>query len=422
MKLKNLILGALMIVSFASFSQDEETERECKRMRFLAGEAIKVKNFQEASMFYLKGETICGGYDAANYARLIGSLRKAGKAETDNARKKAYTDTLISVYNRTDSTGLYDKSNDLFRAYSILQSSTPNATQADELFVRGIKAKGAKTNQTYIHYYYYNLYTIWSGSSEADKPALKSRMISEYFRLSKFVSEGNMSIKTQESLSGYFNNVVKSCDDILPELGGFISTLPQEAEMKKATIMNFLTLLENKECTNSPEYIQLIDTLISIDPNSLDAQLMKAKAQGAKGSHSGAISTLKKAKELATDEAKKNEISYMIASEQFQSHSYKAAYSTALSIKGELKGKALIIAGKSVGQNANNCGEGTFERNCNYIYAVQLLEQAAANGASAGSTISKYKKMYPTSQDCFNNGNPSSVTLTCYGVTVKPCN
>ena len=411
-----------MIVSFASFSQDEETERECKRMRFLAGEAIKAKNFQEASMYYIKGETICGGYDAANYARLIGSLRKAGKAETDAARKKAYTDTLIAVYSRTDAAGVYDNSNDLFRAYSILQSSTPNAKQADGFFVSGIKVKGAKTPQTYISYYYYNLYTLWSGASDTDKPALKSRMISEFFILSKLVSEGNMSIKTQESLTSYFNNVVKSCEDILPELGGFLNSLPQDPESKKGTVMNFLDLLETKECTSSPEYIQLIDTLIAIDPNSLDAQLMKAKAQGAKGSHSAAIGTLKKAKELAADEAKKNEITYMIASEQFQSNSYKAAYSTAMTVKGELKGKALIIAGKAVGQNANNCGDGTFERNCNYIYAVQLLEQAAANGASAGGTIAKYKRMFPTSQDCFNNGNPSSVTLTCYGVTVKPCN
>ena len=87
---------------------------------------------------------------------------------------------------------------------------------------------------------------------------------------------------------------------------------------------------------------------------------------------------------------------------------------------GEHKGKALVIAGKSVGSNANNCGASTFERKCNNIYAVQLLEKAKALGASTGNSISSYKSRYPTSDDLFQNSNPQSVTLTCYGVTVNP--
>ena len=91
-----------------------------------------------------------------------------------------------------------------------------------------------------------------------------------------------------------------------------------------------------------------------------------------------------------------------------------------MNIQGKFRGKAMAIAGQCVGQLANECGVSTFERNCNFIYAVQLLEQSG--GAASSSLISSYKAKFPTSQDCFGEGNPTSVTLICWGVTVKPCN
>lgn len=417
MKITNFLLGVTLLVGFNSQAQDE-AERECTRMRFLAGEALKVQNYQEASMYYLKGEVICGGYDAANYGRLIGSLRNAVNGETDVARKAAYTDTLIAAYERSEKAGLYNQADDLVRASYILQTSKPDNKKADELFVRGIAASGNATQEAYISYYYYNLYSMWYAAPEADKGPLKKRLISEFFNLSKIISAAKMSARAQENLTTYFNYVVRTCEDILPDLKGFMSSLPQDKEMKKATVDNFIALLESKECTSAPEYVQLIDTLVAIDPTSLDAQLMLAKAQTSKGNYRAAISTLSTAKGLATDDAKKQEITYMIASAQFSSGSYSAAYSTAMSVSGVHKGKALIIAGKCVGQNANSCGDSTFERKCNNIYAVQLLQQG---GADAG-TIATYKNRYPTAQDCFDNGSPTSVTLSCYGVSVSPCN
>ena len=147
----------------------------------------------------------------------------------------------------------------------------------------------------------------------------------------------------------------------------------------------------------------------------------KAKDLMARGKTSEAIKTLRTAKGIATDEAKKQEITYKIALAQFKSKSYTAAYNTAMSVSGKHKGNALSIAGKCVGNNANNCGSSTFDRKCNYIYAVQLLERSRSLGGNTGSSISAYRSRFPTADDCFQNGNPASVTLSCYNVSVKPC-
>lgn len=417
MKLKHLLFGTLMFTSLFSFSQGEEL-RECDRMRFLGSKAVEAKNWNEAVTYYIKGEALCGNYDAKQYSILTGSLIRVINAEADKTKKTAYIDTILSVWNRAEKVGAYDQVDDLYRAAYILQTAKPDYSKADTLFVRGIKSNGVATKEAFVSYYYYNLYTLWYTAKDAEKAPLKKRLISEYFELSKLISAANMSVKAQENLTSYFNNVVRTCDDILPDLKGFMGEFSQDPAVKIATVKNFIKILKDKGCTESKEYVQLIDTMILADPNSLEAKEMKAEACFAKKDYNCGISVYRELIGLVSDAAKKQDYTYEIARAQFNQGSYKAAYSTAMSVSGSNKGNALIIAGKCVGQTANSCGESTFERKCNNIYAVQLLTQGGADGG----TIGKYKANYPTSQDCFDNGNPGSVALSCWGVSVSPCN
>ena len=419
MKLVNLLFASALLIGFNSQAQDD-TERECTRMRFLAGEELKINNYAGAATYYLKGEKICGGYDAANYARMIGSLRNAMNANQDKAAKTAYADTLEGAYTRAEAAGAYDVQDDLFRASNILQSSAPDRVKADMLFRRGIDASGAETNQAYVSYFYYNTYAMWSEEKDAAKKAdIKKRLIGEFFELSTLISEANMSVKTQETITTYFNYVVKNCDDILPDLKGYIENLPTDVEVRKVAVKNFIGLLEKKECTTSAEYETLVIEFDKID-GSIDSKIALGSLKEAKNQYGAAIEAYKNAKTLTDDSEKIQEISYRIASAQYKSGQYTAAYNTAMSVSGQYKGKALTIAGNSVGKNANNCGTSTFERKCNYIYAVQLLEQARANGENTSGTISSFRNNFPTDGEVFENGSPSSVTLSCYGVSVSP--
>ena len=428
MKLGNLLLAGLIVVSAGAFAQEETAEeRECKRMRFLAGEAIKktqiegvdeaskTKFFQEAAMYYQKGEVLCGGYDKANWDRLIGSLMNSVNGETDAELKKLYTDSLLAGYDRQEVAGFYDQTNDLYRASYMLQSSNVDRVKADELFSRGIKTQAEKTHESYLTYAYYNSYMVYAESKDADAQAeLKKRLIKEYFLFSKYMSASEATDASKQALAGYFDYLVRSCEDILPEIDGYIADLPEDLKTKKASLQDMINLLDRKECDDSPEYLKLVNALIDADPESETALLMKAKLVGG----SEAISIYRKVKELTTDEAKKQAMQYSIALTQFKMHSYTAAYNSAIAVQGVNRGKAMKIAGQCVASNANNCGVSTFERKCNYIYAVQLLQQAT--GESVGGLIATYKANYPTDREKFDNGSPASVSLSCYGVSVTP--
>ncbi|MCH2223709.1 MAG: hypothetical protein MK066_02990 [Crocinitomicaceae bacterium] len=414
MKFGKLILaGAAMLIGYSSMAQDGEGNRECDRRIFLAGEAFNVQNYKDASMYFLQGEQICGdGFGQKNMNNMVQCLLAVVNAEQDPETKYLYVDSLTSAWDRQEERGWYDQSEDISRAGILLQAKEPNRVKADELFQRGIHKLGSKVNEAYLPFAYYNAYMVYSKLNENDKPAMKKRMIEDYFYFSRLITEGKMSAKVQESLTGYLNYLIKSCDDILPEIPGYIENLPAEKEARTAALTNMLTLLEQKKCDDGSEYETLVDKLVETDPASIEARMMKIKLLIKKKQFSEAIKAFKSLKEIVEDPEEKQNIQYQIAATQLSARQYKAAYGTAMSVKGEKRNAALKIAAQCVAATANNCGNSTFERKCNYIYAQKLWSQAGGGN--------KYTSNFPTDSEKFDAGSPASVTLVCWNVTVTP--
>lgn len=423
MKLGKLFLiGATALIGFSGTAQDEDQQRECDRRRLFATTAIqnaqtpgvddvsKTKFFQEAAQNYLEAEVLCKGLDKDNWGRLIQVLDLSIDGEKDETRKFAYIDTLIAAYERMEAAGFYDSANDLTRGYLLLQAKKPNREKADSFFQSGIKATGAATDEWYISYAYYNAITLYPTLTGDKKTAMKKRLINDYFWLSKLVTEGNMSVRTQETLTSYLNTVVQSCDDLTPEIAGFIANVPTEMAAAKSAVTNMMSLMESKGCTDKKEYMDLVLKMIDIDPTSEEALEAQAKIFESQKKWGDAIEVYEKIKSITKDDDKKLRMQLSIAIAQFNRGSYKAAHSAGMACSGKYRNDGIKIAARSVAATAMSCGESTFERKCNYIYAEQLMQQA---GSSA------YKSNGPTSSEIFENGSPSTQNLSCWGVTVN---
>lgn len=421
MKLGKLLLGFALISTSALFAQEEtEQERECKRMRFLAGKYLDQNDLKTAASYYLKGEKICGGYEMDNYDRTIATLRNVITVEQDPAVKAAYVDTVLAVFDRAEAANQYNAVHDLPRATYIAQQAKGDRKKADLLFVRGMAKEGNKVHEAYALLYYYNLYMLYAEAGANERAAAKKTLIEKYFSISKLANDAGMSAGTKESLNKYFNAAVQSCDDILPDLAGYLKTLPQDKESKIYAVKNFMSILETKGCTDAKEYEVLVDTLVNTDPTSFEAALAKAKLLIKKGRYSEAMSAFKNAKGLTSDNVQIEEIDYNILFCLMKTGSYTSAYNMAMGISGKFKGDALKIAAQCVAANKDNCGSSTFERKCNYYYAVDLLERARAAGADVGGLIGSYRAAFPTTEEIFNEGKSKgqSVSLPCYGVSV----
>ncbi len=410
MNLKNFLIAAIVLIGFTGFAQEVDQERECKRNRFLAGEEVKINNYKGAAMYYLRAEKLCE-FDEANYKRLTVALKNAIIDEKDEAKKKAYNDTLANVYARSEKAGFVGSETYLDRAQIEMARTKPDVNVTDDFFVKGMKAVNNKYDESTALLYYYNLLLKYNATPAKEKPAMKKRYITEYFNLSRVASDRGFSVKTQETLSTYLNYVVKTCEDILPELKGFMSELPQEKEAKVATVTNFLDLLDKKNCQDSKEYEMLLDTIIRINPG-YESMIKMARLQVAKGNYSGATATYRDAKGLAPDAEAKEDIDFEILKMQYRQRSYKTAYNTAMSISGKNRSEALKMAAGCVAATANGCGNSTIERKFNYYYASDLMSRAGIGG--------KYTNNFPTKSELFDAGFSvgQSVNLPCWGVNV----
>ena len=412
MKKFGLGLVAVFMVLFAFGQQDSLQDRECKRMQLFVGQELKVKDYARATMYYLKGETICNNYDAKKYKNMIQTMRNTVATEKDKVNKKLYIDTLIAAYDRAEQKGFFNVAEASIRGLYILQSSVPNREKADSLFTVAFAANNT-FKDAQLSYYYYNLYTMYTKAKDDLKQVYKKRIISDYFRLSRKIENEGFKARTQESMTNYFNNVVRTCEDILPDLNGFMSDLPQDKAKKKKAVNNFLNLLKDKQCTESDEYAMLIDTIISID-NTVDAVLAKADLLKVKKKYKASLEVLRTALEMADNDTLKGDIKLGILEIQYTNlSSYKSAYNTAMSINGSNRSKALMVASNCVAKLANTCGSSTFDRKCNYYYAAQLATKAGESNLAA-----KYRESCPTSDEIFSNNSPAQVTLSCWGVTV----
>ena len=63
---KLVLLFSIVLVSVVSFGQDS-IQKECNRMLYFVKQELQLENYANATMYYLKGEKICGDYDGKRY-------------------------------------------------------------------------------------------------------------------------------------------------------------------------------------------------------------------------------------------------------------------------------------------------------------------------------------------------------------------
>jgi hypothetical protein len=412
---------------FISLSQNDSIKlRECMRSKFLAQEerksieidtsaTLKLMHFKTEFTYLLKAEAICGTFTKNNYNYIIRSGQDILKLEKDPKIKSIYIDTLFLINKKIDLLKFGDKNIVLKLADYCLLKSVIERDLCDNYYLNALRDTSLKFTDVNIINYYSNLYSLYLTEQDAlKKSTYKKRLISDYFMLSKLITYKKLQAKSLESIVNVFNGIVRNCEDLLPDLAFFMNELPKEKEAKIKTVTNFLNLMKEKSCSSSKEYEMLVDTLIKID-GSIETMIEKAELLIVKKRYTEGLANFNAAKIMTEDLVKLDEIDFRILEVQFHNlDNYQTAYRLAMAISGTNKSKALLIAAKCVANSANSCGSSTFDRKCNYYYAAELAERAGDSGAA-----SRYRAGAPSSEEKFNNNNPSSVSLSCWGVTVN---
>lgn len=412
MKFGKLILGTLLFIGSTALVAQED---ECTRYKAIAGNAYKVKDYQKVTMAYVKALENCESLEMAFYNPFIYSIKKSMKDAPDAETEAKYLDTLIYVYEEAQKTHGVQEDWQAYMGYYYLKQGKPGYMQkADDAYKIGIHFEGKDVNVGMLKQYYANIYNLWVQETDEEKKAeYKKRLITEYFKLSEYVSKGEMDPETIDFLSIYMEKAITDCESMLPEINTFMQDLPSDKDAKLGMVKNFMALIEKQECTDSDEYAMLVDTIIAIDP-SVDAVLAKAKLLLAQSKTSEAIKTFEKALGMSEDAEQKSNIELEIAAAYYRARSYRSAHDAGIRVSGKNSGKGYEIAAKSVNSMMNECGVSTFDRKANNYYAVELAQKSGNS-----SLVEAYKKQCPTNTDLFNEDKEAGekVTLDCWNKT-----
>jgi hypothetical protein len=235
-------------------------------------------------------------------------------------------------------------------------------------------------------------------------------LIEKYYEFKKSFIENNDFVSVSK-LNRHFKKIDLSCDDLKNYVSEFFIGLTFVDDLEKTKEIDFIkNLLKEKNCINAVGYLDTIKFLLS-DEESVEFLLEKAKHEKTIGNIDESIKTYNQLISKTTDGNQKEIFQYEILEMYFKNKKdYKKSYSIAMKITGTNKSKALGIAAKCVNLYSwDNCGDSTFERSVNYMYAAKL-----ASSAGNYTDAAKYMAKAPCNSDWFSEETPSSITLPCW--------
>lgn len=236
--------------------------------------------------------------------------------------------------------------------------------------------------------------------------------------------EAKRKTRIEENLE-IFGNVRNDMDNIVLELStcdklipfyqkGFEQNKTNEEWLKRAA-----NRLDLKGCDSDPIFSKISEALYKLNP-SADAAYQLGVVEIQRKNTTKALDYFNQAANLYTDNTKKANVYYRIASMFSKSNKVQArSYARkALSVKPSF-GKAYLLIAQLYGSSINDCGNDQFEKRAMYWLAAQYCDKAGAVDSSIKGTASKtaasYRAAAPSKTEIFQSGKAGQrIAFNCW--------
>jgi hypothetical protein len=408
--MKTLFYLLFFIPAFI-FSQQEESKEsklfrykaQQERKKSLTDTIFKKEYIKNELSYYIKGENL-GEYKKLTYQAIIRSCAELTKLEENDSLVKIYFDTINIIQSKMEKNGMLDDVNYLTRINWFLKGSNPDREKIDSLFVNEFSKNTPMSNNEYLIYFLNLNYLYKEKNRENDRIRIYNNYMS--FMVNDTISETELNFYKNIFKEVYTKEMVIKYEDLFWK--------NYKSNRKRLDFM--MGFLQESDNNTTTFYKKTLDTLISIEPTTVN--YFKLANYHLKNGETTQYDNV--IKQIMTKFPQfKDENDYNNCVELFNSGKYMSAYNLALQINGKYKGEALKIAGACVSALASQSGLTTFERKCNYYYAIQLLEKAKLNNTPTSNLITQYRAYLPTTEEKFDIGNPKTIKLTTWNVTVS---
>lgn len=208
--------------------------------------------------------------------------------------------------------------------------------------------------------------------------------------------------------------LVRDCNVLVDQMRSVFRDTMKRNDLKY--LVEYLNLLDHTICATTDFYLEMQESLMTIDP-SPDMAINIARSSYKNKDYTRALSFYDQAISLTPSDSLIGTITYEKALVYYSQGNYNKAFEQAKRVNGKAKADAYLLCAKSIAANANACGVSSFEWQANFWLANDYIVKAINNGASAANDL--YMNRTPTKADILENQYQlgDKITLSCWSET-----
>lgn len=418
-----LCFSAIAGVAQDKYGTTPEEQAKCKESLSLYREYRDQDLVNDALPYWRAAVEVCPASAKTLYIDGVKFYRELIDKTEDEAKKRAYADTLFTVY---------DKRIEHFgqegfvlgrKGIDMIRFADDNPIAAVETMKKSIELRGNKSEAVVLSTYYIALY-----KALYKEQVQKDALLDEYLVISEIADHNIANLDSEKKKEGYekaknnFDELfvkVAECQDVVD----VVKTKYAESPDDKEVLTKCVRILTKRECTDDEIYFTVASKLQEIEPSVEAARGLGYYALKNK-KFSEAINYFKQAIDMNTDGAGKADDLFRLAQSYFGASNYSACKSTAQKAANEKSGwgEPYILMGDAITYGAKSCGENDFERAAvnwlAYDYYVKAKSVDAGIASDANKRAANAKANWPSKTTLFNYSMIDKVgqthTITCW--------
>jgi len=450
---KRHYLTMIAAVMLTGLSMAQAQNPECMTNLSIYVEHAKVKNYDAAYEPWKMVYETCPDINRANFQ--YGERILEHKIEkSSGAEKDGYIKDLLSLYDNSLKyfPTKYSKAGvAIDKALKMYEEKMASDEQLFDMMDKAFKEDRANFKNPRALYLYFSTLVELHGAGKKDLQDVfdtyddvTEKIEEENKEWTDIVTKllpkdslGTLTAKEKKLLnaantnSESFGKIASSVDAKLGGLADCDNLIPlyeKNYDAKKGDIKwvkSAVGRMFSKDCTDDPMFRKLFEAQLALDP-SADAYVYGGVLKQKSGDMNGAIADFNKAVELESDNYKKSNILYKIATTVRRSSKSQArSYALKAIDANPANGKAYLLIANLYASSANDCGESAFEKRAIYWKAAEMARKAGrvdpALSGNARQTAASYDAKAPTKEMIFSSGMAGqTISFSCWvGGSVK---
>ncbi|MET1258954.1 hypothetical protein ABV409_06415 [Flagellimonas sp. DF-77] len=451
---KKLYLTMIAVLMVMGVSMAQAQNPECMTNLSIYAEHAKVKNYDAAYEPWKMVMDNCPALNKANFTYGERILKFKIK-NSSGADKDGYEQDLMTLY---DDSNKYFPTKytpvDIVTKKAIYKSDNKlaNDQQLYDMIKPSFESSlGSFKNPKVLYIYFSSLVNLHNAGSKDlqevfdvyDDLTIQNEKINKGYtdKITKLLAKEEaktITSKEKKNLGIYTRNsellgkVVGSIDAKLGGLADCENLIPlyeKNFDARKGDVKwvkRAVGRMYSKECTDDPMFQKLFEAQLALDP-SAEAYFYSGILKDKAGDKNGAVADFNKSVELETDNTRKSDILYKIATimKKRGSKGQSRSYAQKAISANASNGKAYLLIASLYASSANSCGDDTFTKRAVYWKAAEMARKAGRVDPSlsgrANKSAASYSAKAPSKTDIFNSGKAGqTISFSCWmGGSVK---